>query len=75
MLFCKKKRTSSIEPACEICLLGRASCDKQHILCRWAGVVAPDHQCKKFRYDPLKRIPHRPPSLPHFSYEDFSLEV
>lgn len=75
MLFRKKAKNHTVEPACEVCAHGHLSCDKQLILCPRAGVVAPEHCCKKFRYDPLKRIPHRPPVLPSFSYEDFSLEL
>ena len=31
------------------------------------------YACRKYRYDPLRRVPHRQ-SLPHFDPRDFSLE-
>ena len=31
-------------------------------------------RCRRFRYDPLKRIPKRPAALPEYRQEDFSIE-
>ena len=36
-------------------------------------VVSPYFACRKFRYDPLLRVPHRQ-ELPHYDPKDFSLE-
>lgn len=64
-----------IEPRCAYCLRavpledGKMACPKQ-------GIVSPAGACRKFRYDPLKRIPPRPAAplvLPAAREEDFSL--
>lgn len=65
---------ATISPACEYCELGRQAADPRMILCSKRGVVAPYYHCKKFVYDPLRRVPHRMPKLPTFSAEDFSLD-
>lgn len=69
MLFAKK-----IEPRCSYCQRGK-SIDAETVLCKKRGVTQPDHACRSFRYDPLKRVPPRP-AVPDFSRlkdEDFSL--
>lgn len=43
------------------------------VLCRNRGVVSPYFACRRFRYDPLMRVPHRQ-VLPHYDPKDFSLE-
>ena len=65
---------ATISPACEYCLHGRRAADDKMILCSLRGVVSPYYQCRKYVYDPLRRIPRRQPKLPEFSPEDFSLE-
>ncbi len=60
--------------ACCYCEKGSFSFDGEAILCEKKGVVAPDDCCKKFVYDPLKRVPREKHSpLSGFSAEDFSL--
>ncbi len=66
--------TKEISPACEYCTYGKASPDKEIILCIKNGVVEKTYACKKFKYDPLKRQPRRPVKMEQFSEEDFSLE-
>lgn len=73
-MFRKPMFGATIQPACEYCSLGRRSSDPRMILCEKRGVVSPYYHCKKFDYDPLLRIPRRPPRLPSFSPEDFSLD-
>lgn len=34
------------------------------MICQKYGVVPVEHHCRKFRYDPLKRVPARPQSAP-----------
>ena len=76
MFFSPKKSLfgNSIEPACIYCQFGRPAPDNVMILCRKYGPVSPYYKCKKFVYDPLKRIPKRRPKLPDFSPDDFSIE-
>jgi len=37
------------------------------------GVVEPEFRCKKYQYDPLKRVPMRTPPLLEFDKDDFDL--
>ena len=68
MLFQKK-----IEKSCTYCVHGTKLEDNQ-ILCVKKGVV-PCNKCRKFTYDPTKRIPLKPKALDFDKYktEDFSL--
>ena len=65
---------NKIEPQCAYCRRGK-SVDKDTVLCRRKGVMAPEDACPAFRYDPLKRVP--PPKasldLSRFQDEDFTL--
>ena len=70
----KKLFGNSVPPCCSYCQFGKLASDQKMILCPRIGVVSPYYHCKKYRYNPLKRIPRRPPVLPHFSPEDFILE-
>lgn len=69
MLFSKE-----IEPRCAYCRRG-ARLDDENVMCVKKGVVAAGGQCRRFRYDPLKRVPPRPAplDLSRFSEEDFTL--
>lgn len=70
----KKLFGNYIEPACQYCCLGRDTSDGQKVLCEKAGVVLPSYSCKKFIYDPLKRIPTRQVTkLPPLEQSDFKL--
>lgn len=68
MLFKKK-----IEKSCAYCAYGTNLEDDQ-ILCVKKGVVK-SGKCRKFSYDPTKRIPLKPKALDFDKYksEDFSL--
>ena len=66
---------NTITPACVLCAHGRRSVDGQVILCRENGVTSPDDRCRKFEYDPLRRIPFRQPALDTFTAQDFALIV
>lgn len=68
MLFRKK-----IEKSCTYCCHGTVLSDEQ-VLCIKKGVV-PMGKCRKFRYDPCKRVPPKPKALDFEKYneEDFSL--
>ena len=43
------------------------------MLCSRRGIVPMYHKCRKFRYDPLKRIPFRQPALHKHQPEEFIL--
>ena len=64
----------NIEPACEYCALGKLTSDGKNVLCKKKGVTALYYKCRRFRYDPLRRIPKRPlPTTTEFTKEDFEL--
>ena len=65
--------SDNISPACEYCLHGRMTADKQSVLCVKHGVMMLSSSCKKFKYDPLKRTPNRQPKLGTFKNEDFMI--
>lgn len=69
MLFRKK-----MEKSCTYCRFGTMLEDSL-VLCSKRGVVSTDRKCRKFSYDPIKRVPSNPKSLDFEKYasEDFSL--
>ena len=69
MLFRKKIERSRIYCAHSTKL------GEDQMLCTKCGVVSMYYQCRKFRYDPFKRVPARPKALDFKKYEedDFSL--
>ena len=69
MLFRKK-----IQKSCAYCQYGTKLNDEQ-VLCIKKGVVAMEGKCRKFTYDPCKRIPVKAKALDFDKYneEDYSL--
>lgn len=69
MLFRKK-----IARSCAYCIHGVVLEDDQ-VLCAKKGVRSVDNKCRKFKYDPCKRIPIKAKAMDFSKYqqEDFSL--
>lgn len=69
MLFRK-----DIPKSCLYCARG-ASYDKGTVLCARKGIVPEDHKCRRFKYDPCKRVPAKAKALDFSKYaeEDYSL--
>lgn len=69
MLFRKK-----IDKSCSYCAYGTMLEDGK-ILCSKRGVKEADSKCRKFTYDPLRRVPGRmkPLDFQKYEQEDFSL--
>ncbi|MBO5952716.1 MAG: hypothetical protein J6Q53_01100 [Oscillospiraceae bacterium] len=69
MLFRKK-----IERSCSYCAYG-TKIDDEQVLCTKKGVVPVCGKCRKFSYDPCKRVPPKVKALDFQKYdkEDFSL--
>ena len=69
LLFRKK-----IDRYCTYCQFA-GKVDDETMICQKYGIVPAAHRCRKFRYDPLKRVPSRPHSggLEKFDKNDFSL--
>ena len=70
----RKLYGNTVTPACELCAHGRRAADGRVILCLHKGVTAFSDRCRKFTYDPLRRLPFRQPELAAFSEEDFRLD-
>lgn len=69
MLFRKK-----IERSCSYCIYG-ADLEDDQILCSKKGIKTAADKCRKFKYDPCKRIPAKAKVLDFSKYdnEDYSL--
>lgn len=69
MLFRKR-----IEKSCSYCKFG-TKLDEEEVLCSRKGLVSIDGKCRRFRYEPLKRIPKKPKvqNFSKFEDDDFSL--
>lgn len=69
MLFRKK-----IHRSCSYCIHSTVL-DEEQFLCVKKGVVSAAKKCRKFSYDPCKRIPMKAKALDFnkYSEEDFSL--
>lgn len=69
MLFRKK-----IERSCAYCVYG-TKLDEDTILCSKKGMKTVEDKCRKFQYDPLKRVPAKAKALDFSKYDDqdFSL--
>ena len=69
MIFRKR-----IEKSCSYCSYGTVLNDEQ-VLCIKKGVVPLEGKCRKFTYDPCKRVPSKPKALDFEKYndEDYSL--
>lgn len=73
-MFRKKANTKSDLPrACEFCEHATIIHDDANVLCERHGIVSREYACKRFSYDPLKRVPRALPTLPKLSEEDLLL--
>ena len=69
MLFRKR-----IEKSCSYCQFG-TQLEEGLTLCIKRGVVASNRKCRKFVYDPIKRVPVKPKTLDFSKYteDDYTL--
>lgn len=69
MLFRK-----DIQKSCQYCLFG-AAMEEDLILCSKKGIKSCADKCRRFRYDPFKRIPSKQKTLDFSKYheDDYSL--
>lgn len=67
------KVIGGVEPKCAYCEHCILTENKRTALCTKRGITALDGACKKFTYDPMKRVPQRPAPLQQFSEDDFSI--
>lgn len=52
-----KNQRRELDRACAYCENASVLQDKDYMLCAKYGIVSADHTCRRFSYDPLKRIP------------------
>ena len=69
MLFRKK-----MDRFCTYCMFA-GKIDEETVICQKCGIVPASHQCRRFRYDPLKRVPPRLKTQNFSKYDkkDYSL--
>ncbi len=69
MLFRKK-----LDRSCSYCLHG-ACLDRELVLCSKKGIKPVNYGCRRFKYDPCKRIPVKAKAMDFRKYEteDYSL--
>lgn len=68
-LFRKK-----IERRCEYCAKG-TRLEDDTILCAKKGIRSIDSKCRKFTYDPTKRIPSKPKALDFEKYKQYDYSL
>lgn len=71
-----KKKLFNIDESvkvCKNCTFGKMMVEEDMVLCEKTGIRNPDSCCKKFRYDPICRVPNKQPELTKFTEEDFAL--
>lgn len=63
-----------MDPRCAYCQKGTPLEDGQ-VMCVKKGIVSAAGSCRRFHYDPLKRVPPKPmaASFDRFKDEDFTL--
>ncbi len=69
MLFRKKMPQS-----CDYCIHG-TQLDEDQILCAKRGVVFEMSKCRRFKYDPTKRVPAKPKALDFSQYDDHDFSL
>lgn len=69
MLFRKK-----IQRSCAYCIHS-TKLDEEQALCVKKGIVSTDSACRRFKYDPCKRVPSKAKALDFAKYDehDYSL--
>ncbi len=65
----KKLFGNNIKPSCKYCNMAKSS-DGEKIMCEKFGEVKAYDSCKKFEYNPLKRIPKKELSLAKSAVND-----
>lgn len=60
-------------PKCEYCIYARIPADRSVALCKFNGIMPLDEKCRRYDYDPLKRIPQKLRINTDFTADDFKL--
>lgn len=74
MIRMKKSPSKKDYPArCAWCSHGVMSADGAHVFCKKKGVMEADDRCRRYDYDPLRRIPRAQPTLSVPDEKEFRL--
>ena len=63
-------KKDGIEKYCKYCENASTLSDGDVMLCGRFGIVKASHKCRRFRYDPMKRIPRRIEEEPKLEFVD-----
>ncbi len=66
----KKNDGPEVAKVCIYCENATVIADEENVLCSLCGIVNKEFCCKKFAYDPLKRVPRPMPPMPKLTEED-----
>lgn len=55
---------------CEFCEHAVIINDEENVLCSKKGIIGKKQKCRKYVYDPLKRVPRQLPEIPKLSKDD-----
>lgn len=61
----KKYFGSDIKPSCSYCVYGNRAKEGNKVLCEKMGLVDATYSCKKWEYDPIKRVPKKQLDIPN----------
>ena len=70
MLFRK-----DIEKSCSYCVHAAKTIDSSCVICSKKGMVACDGYCRRFKYDPLKRVPLKAKTRDFTEYDDVDFSL
>lgn len=62
-----------LQKSCLWCIHGRMSKYSDDIFCKKRGVTTRADACRRYKYDPLKRVPEMQQPAGQFTADDFSL--
>ncbi len=62
-----------LSPACKYCEYAKISTFDDEIICKHKGITRLDDRCRKYRYDPFKRVPKKIIIEKNYSDKDFKL--
>ncbi|MBQ8250026.1 MAG: hypothetical protein IJY93_09165 [Clostridia bacterium] len=57
------KKNSETPKFCEFCRYAEVLSGTEDMLCKHKGAVDREYSCRRFIYDPLKRVPRKLPEL------------
>ncbi len=70
MLFRK-----DIEKSCSYCVRAAKTIDSDYVICSKKGIIPCNGSCRRFKYDPLKRIPQKAKTQDFSQYDDVDFSL